>query len=445
MKRANYILCLLFAVFSSFYGVSQQYIIIGKVQNAQTRAPLHRANVKIKASSLGTSTNKEGNFKLRLRNKSQFTLQISYIGFESNSIVFSARKLKELNNDTIKLNILLKPTATNFNPIDIVSKREPEKVFGSFQYHVSDYEILDNDRYLILLYEKKLKKGARLIITDFQHKVLSEFQLPGGAKELFKDYDGNTNLITKNKVYRVKEKENLINLADIPKDDFERLIKPCIDTVDSKILFSDYQWYYPEFNYYTYDKEDSTKKEVIYITDKKLREIYRSEYKYLTPKQKLEARKIEWKTGMDKIDAAALFISKFQNSFYHEELYAPAFIINDTIMVFDHYNDLLYKFTPESKMIDSVAIDYHKSKQLKWKKKLIKDDVNDEVFSLYYKNGNYFLRKVNTQSGQTKANFKLAYRYIENIKIKDGYVYYIYRPFESLQKKYLYREVINQE
>ena len=43
---------------------------------------------------------------------------------------------------------------------------------------------------------------------------------------------------------------------------------------------------------------------------------------------------------------------------------------------------------------------------------------------------------------ETLGNFKMFHRYPENLVIKDGEVFYIYRPFESPQKKFLYSEDI---
>ena len=444
MKSYLQIFSILFCILL-FYSKSdaQSILIKGKIVDAKTKIPLHRANVLLDHSNKGSSSNKNGEFKLKIKKLKGFTLYVSYIGYESSSVTFSEEKLIELGKDTIDLKINLKAKAVEIAPIEIVSNQDPDTIYGSKKHHISDYELLNEDSYMFLVYDKKVQKYANVVITDKDQNIQKEIVLTNGAKELFKDIEGNINIITQSKVYRLDYKSDNLSLQDIPKGDFERLIKPCIDTTENGIVFSNYQWYYPEFSYYLYKSNDSSKTEIIKIVDRKLKELFRSEYKYLSPKQKLEARKIEWKSGIEKEDAAALFISNFQNNFYYESLYAPAFVINDTIAVFDHYNDHLYLFSTNNSLLDSIPINYHKSKDLKWKEQLIQDEKTREIYSLYYKNGHYFLNKVDTKSGQLNYSFKLSYRYIENIKIKNGYVYYIYRPFESIQKKYLYREYIN--
>jgi hypothetical protein len=45
-------------------------------------------------------------------------------------------------------------------------------------------------------------------------------------------------------------------------------------------------------------------------------------------------------------------------------------------------------------------------------------------------------------NGKVEGVHKFVNITADRIKIKDGYAYYIYRPFESTQEKFLYREVI---
>ena len=48
--------------------------------------------------------------------------------------------------------------------------------------------------------------------------------------------------------------------------------------------------------------------------------------------------------------------------------------------------------------------------------------------------------QIKYRTGLIGKTTKLKFRFIENIKIEKGYVYYIYRPFESSQKRFLYKE-----
>ena len=92
-------------------------------------------------------------------------------------------------------------------------------------------------------------------------------------------------------------------------------------------------------------------------------------------------------------------------------------------------------------MLDSIPITYHlKSKNEKWSQPLIQDEKEKDIFVLFNSGGFYIIKKID--NGKVNKGFKLTNRYVENIKIYDGYVYYVYRPYESIQKKFIYKEKI---
>src|SRR5690606_35283573 len=124
-------------------------------------------------------------------------------------------------------------------------------------------------------------------------------------------------------------------------------------------------------------------------------------------------------------------------------LYAPLFIFNDTICVFNHHNDYLYHYNKKNELLDSVLINYHHPKKWReWKKQLFVDELQNKVYALFSKDGHHSLKQIHHQSGQVIFTYKLKHHSAEKIKIRDGYVYYVYRPFESTQEKFLYRERI---
>ncbi|NNE56418.1 MAG: hypothetical protein HKN32_10385, partial [Flavobacteriales bacterium] len=73
----------------------------------------------------------------------------------------------------------------------------------------------------------------------------------------------------------------------------------------------------------------------------------------------------------------------------------------------------------------------------------IQDYTTGEIFALFKREGWHVIKQVETDSGETLGSFKLLHRYTDNLRINDGWAYYTYRPFESSQKKFLYKEQIN--
>jgi len=216
-------------------------------------------------------------------------------------------------------------------------------------------------------------------------------------------------------------------------------IAPIVDTTITKYFFSDFNPVYPAFDYYTFDAVDSSYKKIAKVEDELMMELYRSEYKWVDVRTKLWAKDMEHQTGIDaEIWVGATY---FTQSIYYKELYAPMFRRNDTIFMFDHYKNLMFRYNANGNAMDSLPIFYHlQPKQTGWKKQLIQDQITGQVYIVYEKAGQISLRRIDLATGELKEAIPLHYKYVENILVRDNRVYYTYRPFETALKKYLYEE-----
>jgi hypothetical protein len=324
--------------------------------------------------------------------------------------------------------------------VPITAERKADTVFGTWKFSVADYEFY-NENMILLTYTRSLSSSKVMLVNEAQ-KILSSFDIPDVALKLYKDYMGFVNVLCKEKVFRVKISNNQIGLASLPVEEFNARIKPCIDTIEEKIYFSNYSKDYPEFTYYAFNTADSSVFPLKTITDEEQLKEYNMEYYFLKSKEKLYARKLAAEYKVDKHRIAAV-MSGLTSSIFYTPLYAPLYIINDTIVVFDHYSNSILSYNKKHELIDSVFIDYHHPKSWReWKHEVILDKENNNVYALYQKNGYYFLKHIDLKTGKITGSFKLLNRYVEHIRVKGDYVYYVYRPFESLQEQFVYKELI---
>lgn len=314
----------------------------------------------------------------------------------------------------------------------------PDTIFESSRVSVTDFEFLPDDNLLLLTYPKNLKKGTELVLYD-GYNLLGEIPLPEKGKELIRDYRGNPHVVTEKNVYGITETNKQIQIAQIEKNYYMTYIAPILDTSYTKYYFSNFNPNYPAFDYFTYDVMDSTYRKIAKVQDDLMMELYRSEFKWVDIRTKLWAKEKENETGIDKEIWVGMYY--FTGSIYYKELYAPMFERNDSIFLFDHYKNLLFKYSYLGDVIDSIPIYYHlQAKENGWKKELIQDYETGEIYIHYELAGKAQLRHFNTTTGKLSSPVELHFKYPENIQIKGNSVYYIYRPFESTQKKYLYRE-----
>ena len=328
----------------------------------------------------------------------------------------------------------------DLNSVSVSDQRIVDTVFGTWKYSVADYEFIE-DKMLLLTFKKSLEKPSIRLIDNNQ-KVLSSFDLPDEAQKFYKDYMGFVNVICVDHIYRITIENEVLHVSSLPVEEYKRFIMPCVDSANNSIYFSNYQRDYPEFTYYAYSSSDKILQPIKTVGDPEVMHGYNMEYYFLKPKERVQARKLANFYGVD-FHRVAANMSGLTNSMYYTPLYSPLFVIEDTICVFDHSSNAIFKYDGNLRTLDSIPIDYNHPKSWReWKNEVIIDKEANTAYALYQKNGFFYLKRINMYSGKIMASFKLSNQYVEKIKIKGDYVYYIYRPFESLQEKFVYKELI---
>ena len=90
-------LILLFSLFVSFYGLAQTFS--GIVLDIKTKEPIESASIYFDNTTIGTTTNSEGKFSISFTDAIQSSLVISYLGYETKTVL----DYRQENNITIYL------------------------------------------------------------------------------------------------------------------------------------------------------------------------------------------------------------------------------------------------------------------------------------------------------------------------------------------------------
>jgi len=383
-----------------------------------------------------TSSSK-GKIEIYVPNNALVSYKCNHAIYESVT-GFKKVSLKELT-DTLTISIEMVASKINsLKEIVIKAPGVPDTVFESKRLSVADFEVQQNGRLVLLTYPKQLRKGSELLLYD-GIEVLNTFSVPGVAQELVRDYRGNAHVVCDENVYGLHINGQNIEISSLEKEYYLKYLAPILDTNRNKMFFSNFNKDYPAFEYYTFDQLDSTYSKIINIQDDLMMELYKSEYKWVDVRTKLWAKAKENETGIE----AEIWVGAnyFTQSIYYKELYAPLFSKNDTIYVFDYYKDKLFSFDRIGHPIDSVAIYHHyQPKSTGWKKQLLQDKGTGEIYAVYDRSGYSYIGLIDPKTGEIKEQVRLEFRYVDKISIHDNFVYYVYRPFETAQKKFLYKE-----
>lgn len=427
----------------STVAAAQQIRIEGKVTEKRYGEPIYDAHVYVGSEQVGALTDAKGRYSFYFFYTGQTTITCSYTGYEAQEIVLDDNLMQQARNGTLKLDFEMERSLTIID-IPIVVTDLPDTIYGTQQHSVSDYEFHGSD-YVLLTYEKRLKKGSDLLLVNSLMQIQDTYHVPYTAVGLERDFAGNIVLVCEDRVYEVQVNDNEFTLLKVDKQDYEELITPIVDTTDGEIFFSTWTDQFPAFDYNSYEIADSTINLIRQVADKFMLELCRAEYKYLDGYWKNVFFNWEVRTGIDKEVYACM--ATFENGLYYDPLYAPMFVVNDTILLFDHYESTLFKYQSDRTPIDSLPIDYHAPEievGNEFEQRLVVDEEQSQVYAIYQRAGGLcYLKRIDLYTGEVASEHELTFDYPTEIQVRNGFAYYIYRPFESVQKKYLYRERLN--
>lgn len=341
--------------------------------------------------------------------------------------------------DTQEVKLFLKPIKQQwFDPVKVKAPGVPDTVFQSKEFNVADFEVTENGDFILLVYPKRTGQRNSLVLFD-GITVKDSLAVDQEGINLIKDYRNKIHLVCHEQVFQVQTLQNKITLNSIPKSYFTTYVMPIVDTTTSKMFFNNYNEFYPAFDYFSLDLIDSTYRKVIHIEDTFMMELYRSEYKWVDVRTQLWAKRKELETGID----AQIWVGAnyFTQSIYFKMPFAPMFKVCDSIYVFDFPSDRLFVHNGFGERERSLAIHFHyKKDKTGWKRNILMDQSTGVLYAVFEKDGITSLGQIDLQKGTITTFHKIYHKYVEKIRIHKGYVYYIYRPFESIQKRFLYKE-----
>ena len=432
-------------VFFAIYGllnsqVAQFHCVDKKtgesIPNVQFSLQLLNLNASVGDSAIKLQTDRNGKVTLTATINALILVSTNHPIYDDFRQGF---RMKRTENDTLKFEIVLKPSSLqNIKEVVIKAPGIPDTIYGSDRLSVADFEIQKNGKLILLTYPKQLKKGGEIILFDGK-EVLSTFPVNDVPEKLIRDFRGNTHVICQSDILTIVTTKNEVQIASIEKDYFFKYIAPIIDTNRTKMYLNNFNPVYPAFDYFTFDRIDSSYKKILHIEDDLMMELYKSEYKWMDVRTKLWAKNKEIETGI----SAEVWVGAnyFTQSLYYEEAYAPMFHRNDSIFVFDYSKDRLLIFNVFGDLVDTLAVYHHYNpRKSGWKKNVIQDKVTGAIYAVFELNGFSYLGLIDVNTGRIEKKVKLAYKYVDKIRVNNNFVYYIYRPFESLQRKFLYRE-----
>ncbi len=434
------------AIYFLFFvlAVSSSAQIKGRVYNNTQSFPIEGAWIVLDNGRSAFSDSK-GEFVIQDSRgfDERLQVQIIMVGYVSWSFVGQKSDFPD--------NISLQENNESLSPLEIVEG--PAVVFGSDQWNVGDFTWDKNGDLLLMVYaaEERWKRqedakrtlfngaGILRVVQDsaLRHQQYRLYPIPELAESFYDQFPGEVIVKGYNRHFMLRDDQ----LYFVPDSVMKRQIEPVVDTLsNSEFVMTDFQSTYPAFDYYLASNKGW--RSLYHIEDEKEMELFRSEYKYLGPREKVEAYQFQLDTGIDK-EIVAAYMRGFPNSQYHSPIYAPLMVMGDTVLVLDHLHNKGFRFLKNGSPLDQFPIEYHQLKGYgKWMGKVWRDVKSHSLYTAYKKNGRVIIFLIQQKSNAQKELQTLEHPFVERIRVRDDQIFYIYRPFESSQKRYLYSEKI---
>lgn len=408
-KRRNNIIKLLFFLMIISNITNAQIKIKGSIIDSVSGKPISLVHIVENANKNGTISNEDGNFVINCKNLPAI-LEFSHISYEKRIIKID----KNSGNEIIKLK------SSTFNlPVISINAKKAVNITKNTKLYVVDYDFVGDSLVLLSYKNQKLSKPSLVVLTKegdtLQSKALNKMDY------LFKDCFDNEHIIEKDIARQLYFNNQSIELIHpTSKDSFLSIFSVIIENYGKYFYLRQNTNNNQIVNYFIYNRENDSMILMRSIVDE-------GGLERLSDKARLQSAK-----GYTEADA------RFEEMCF----YAPKIIefikTKENIIVFNFVNDLMEFYDFDGTFITDKPIDFHKRKD--WAKKVLVDDKNGNIYTLYEKNGMYSIQMISPSDGKTSGSpiGIPEFAFVQKIKVFDNKIYFLYNDMNEYDYKQLF-------
>ncbi len=407
----------------------------GKVISFNTKKPISGAVVKWSNGKQFAVTDEQGAFAIPSSNNGYVVQSIGYYDYTTTKI----GRVIELTEQIYQMPVL-----------SITDK--PDSVFGSVKYSVGDF-VWWNGKLTMLLYEhEKLMKPAYekrdlwedawIAQVDSFGKIVTSFHINEPAERFHLAPTGACFVLTENSVFQLQS-EPFLHLDKLSYESFRQEFEPICGFLNSNIVFHTFTEEYPEFSFYLLKKDSTDPIELEHVADSLTMELFKSEYKYMNGRAKRIAYQYELDYGVPK-EIVAGQMTRFKESPFYRDPVAKIVQLENSWSIFNISQGQVLKINSEGEFVSRMnMVGDRNLSNLPNQEKILNvqyDSEKQEVVCFTKLRSGESAMYIVKDDGSLELRKNLHWRHVRNAQIKNGRVYYLYRPYESRNNWYLYAE-----
>lgn len=410
----------------SFYLEAQgTYTMSGRIEDEATGQAIPFVSVLVKGTNVSTTSDAGGNFEMGGIQLSSATLVFYALGYEK----------KEMLCDAAQKNLVrMKPKSFSLGEVEVVSQK------AEMYQENNNTEFLDFNFYddLVIALVNKGGSSNYVQLIDQAGKLALERKAPAGCEKLVKDCLGNIHLLSSDSSYQVYYNyEKLVYMQPYAIEIYHRLLEPCVCSYGNGLYVKYSAYRRLKHSYYYADMRRPREKVLMAsVADSSAIKGFNMDYDinyFLAQRRKgsYTTSVSEIKKNIDLLREQLVLPSDYSM------LLAPAsssmFNIGPDIYLVDFTNHYISAYAggdPKAVSKQSAAFLGDMSREV------IIDDDRRSIYFKQEKNGVVSLFKYDPLSGPGLAMPVKPYLFPRSLKVKGGYVYFIYKnPTDSKGRK----------
>ena len=414
-----------FLIFNSItiYSQTKSYTITGHVIDSLSQKPISNINIVSIEDNIGVVTNNNGFFEMVV-SSSPITLEFSFVGYYNKQTFI-------LNVSDTNFLVRLSPKTYTLNEVTILSDN------NTYNSQINNFTLLDydfiGDSILILQKRRSLGGIPSLILLDKNYDtLLFNKDIPRGSNKIFKDCLNSYHLITKDSAYQIViNHDNILFYEPHDIDWFYETLENCLFKKGENIFFefSIYQGYGHEIIFV----DETNKKKYLFLKYVDEKSLYSLRDDISTISSTYFLHSVVNASTNDSLTVSHINNynrdSRFINDIADQAIENTICLFNDTIFYFNYYESKIQSFSNVHIPPNEVKIDCKNT--FGWGPNLQVDQIEGKIYSIIKSKLFYKVYLVNTKLGKLDYITKVSIFRCENLKINNGFIYYLSSPNSS--------------
>src|SRR3989338_6292232 len=405
--------------------IAQEVVVRGTVLNSGN-TPVGRATVSVENKA--TSTNSKGEFTiscpilpnvLTVKHHS-YRLREEFINFPP------------AGQDTLFVTIHLEDV--------IISASRLSWAYPKPNVHIIDFQLWNNG--MLLLCKDHNEYLLRLV--DEFHEPLVDLPIRKHPKSFFRDCMNGIHIYYTDSAYQVTISNDSLSLFNAQtRKSAAEIFESCVVSYNNIQIYQQYGSLHKTVDFVAIDTLSHQIMRLYYVSNRKYKRALDEFQRELQLQEKSVVDPLADNSVDNQLKLHALLETqqKYLELLNHP-VYAPAFKINDSIVIFDHLNDSAVVFTKKGRRVRSYPIIYQHHK--KWDSQLILNQEGTRLFARFDYQGMARLLEIDPKNGKVISEIKLEkHIYPVSIQCRRNYVYYIFHHYIDDSINYVYKQRID--